>query len=69
MHAHRAPERPDLPRTGSNAAARQDLGRAKWSVASCELCEPSTEADLKPVTESNLTLRAPGRKDPLCVAV
>jgi hypothetical protein len=29
-----------------------------WSVCICKLCQPRTEADGKPVTESNLSLRA-----------
>ncbi len=32
-----------------------------WSVGSRELCQPGTEADGKPVTESDLSLRAPGQ--------
>jgi hypothetical protein len=29
-----------------------------WSVCICKLCQPRTEADGKPVTESNMSLRA-----------
>ena len=32
------------------------------SVGSRELCQPRTEADGKPVTESNLSLRAPAQR-------
>ena len=32
------------------------------SVGSRELCQPRTEADGKPVTESNLNLRAPAQR-------
>src|SRR5271170_4151447 len=47
---------------GRAPQARQDLGRAMWSVGSRELCEPRTEADGNPVTESNLSLDAPGKE-------
>ena len=33
-----------------------------WSVGSRDLCQPRTEADGKPVTESNLSLRAPAQR-------
>ena len=32
------------------------------AVGSRELCQPRTEADRKPVTESNLSLRAPAQR-------
>jgi hypothetical protein len=34
------------------------LAMPTWSVGSRDLCLPRTEADGKPVTESNLSLRA-----------
>ena len=37
---------------GRAPQARQDLGRATWSVRSRELCRARAEADGKPVTES-----------------
>jgi hypothetical protein len=39
-----------------------------WSVGSRDLCQPRTEADGKPVTESNLSLRAPAQRA-ACAAV
>ena len=42
--------------------ARQDLGYATWSVGNRELCEPRTEADGNPVTESNLSRRASAQR-------
>ena len=33
-----------------------------WSAGSRDLCQPRTEADGKPVTESNLSLRAPAQR-------
>ena len=42
--------------------ARQDLGYATWSVGNRELCEPRTEADRNPVTESNLSLHASAQR-------
>ena len=48
-----------MPRTGSSASGRQDLGRATSPVGCRELCQAKTEANGKPVTESN-----PGRPAP-----
>ena len=45
-------------RQGRPQQVRQDLGHATWSVGGRELCQPRTQADGKPVTESNLTLRS-----------
>ena len=51
-----------MPRTGSSAHGHdKDFGHATWSVGSGELRQPGTEADGKPVTESNLSLRVPAR--------
>jgi hypothetical protein len=33
-----------------------------WSVGSRDLCQPRTQADGKPVTESNLSLHAPAQR-------
>ena len=39
----------------------KNFGHATWSAGSCELRQPRTERDGKPVTESNLSLRAPAQ--------
>jgi len=43
-------------------AGRETLAMPTWSVGSRDLCQPRTEADGKPVTESNLSLRAPAQR-------
>jgi hypothetical protein len=61
--------------------ARQDLGHTTWPVGNGELCQLRTDAGGKPVTESNLSLRAAraktrryvwlsrGEGDPSCGAI
>ena len=52
---------PHMPRTGSSAAGWHDPGRASWSTGSRERSRRRTETDGKPVTQSNLSLRAPAQ--------
>jgi hypothetical protein len=51
-------------------ARREALAMPMWSVGSRELCQPWTEDDGKPVTQSNLSLRAAAQRaadlDGLC---
>ena len=43
-------------------AGRETLAMPTWSAGSRDLCQPGTEADGKPVTESNLSPRAPAQR-------
>ena len=53
-----------MPQTGSSAAGRAGSWPCYVSVGGRELCQPKTEADGKPITESTLTLQATRAKDP-----
>jgi hypothetical protein len=44
---------------GRAPLAWRDLGHATWAVASRELCWSRTDANEKPLAESNLSLRVP----------
>jgi hypothetical protein len=44
---------------GRAALARRNIGHATWTVASRELCRPRTDANEKPLAESNLSRRVP----------
>ncbi len=48
---------------GQGRAPRDGMtpGRASWSTGSRERCRPRTETDGEPVTQSNLSLRAPAQ--------
>ena len=54
---------------GRAPLARRDLGHATRAVASRKLCRSRTDANEKPVAESNLSLRVPAHVAAQCAIV
>src|ERR1700722_1105895 len=58
IHDRRHRGCPHVPRTGSNAEGTAELAYATWPADGGELCQRGRKLTGKPVTKSNLRLRA-----------